>query len=748
MLKIQPVHPVGLLALTVAAALLAGAGAPQDRETLGTTSLADTNGCLDGGTASLQGVDTSSGQGSAVWSEAKSAGVDWVIMKATQGTYDDDSAFAGNWAAAKTAGVVRGAYHFFDPTLDGGAQADYFLAAVGPLDAEDLSPALDVECPTGPTDDCLGFSGGTGVAPAADFRARMLQWLTAVEYATGRKPLVYTYPSFFAGTGSAGTGTNVDTTGLEAYPLWIASYSGTSCFDIPAPWSRAALWQYDDGEDGGVRGIGQVDVDRTVSSIDELTGWPAIKHASRADIDGDGKADLCGRDASGITCALAAASGGFGAPFAGPAWSDANGWMAPRYASTIQFADINGDGKADACGRAGARVTCVLSNGSGFGAPVPGPSWSDAAGWSLPEYYATVQLADVNGDGKSDVCGRSPAGITCALSSGTAFGTPFAGPAWSDADGWNVPNRYRTIRFADIDGDGRADVCGRSADGVHCAASTGSGFGPDIAGPAWTDAVGWGRAAYASTLQLADIDGDGRADVCARGAAGIECALSTGTGFAPEFAGPAWGDAAGWSAPAYYATIVFPDLDGDGRSDVCGRAPSGMTCALSTGSGFGAPFAGPSWSDAAGWNQAHYYGTIGAGDVDGDGKDDLCGRDSVGVTCALSAGGSFGATVTGPAWSDATWGLAPYWATVVPVGRARSGATRSDGGASVSGGGGVSVDASASLSVSAEASIAGAESAACACRTVRARSSLSGAPIALTALALSFARRRRTRRRA
>jgi MYXO-CTERM domain-containing protein len=668
-------------------------------------------------------------------------------MKATQGNYDDDSAFAGNWTGAKAAGVVRGAYHFFDPTLDGGAQAQYFLTAIGPLDAEDLSPMLDVECPTGPTDDCLGFSGGTGVTDAADFRARLLDWMTTVEYATGRKPMIYTYASFFAGTGVAGTGTNVDTTGFDAYPLWIASYSGTSCFDIPPPWTVAALWQNDDN--GTFNGIsGQVDVDRSIASLDELTGWPAIKHSSRADINGDGKADLCGRDPTGVVCALATGSG-FGAPFAGPAWSDANGWTSPRYASTMQLADINGDGKADACGRADAGITCVLSTGSAFGTTITGPAWSDAAGWYLPQYYATVQFADVNGDGMSDVCGRGPLGVTCALATGTGFGTPFAGPAWSDAAGWNVPNRYRTIRFADIDGDGKADVCGRSSDGIHCAISSGTGFGASFSGPAWTDAVGWGTAAYASTIQLVDVDGDGKSDVCARAGAGITCALSTGTGFAPEFAGPAWSDTAGWGAPAYYATIVFPDLDGDGRSDVCGRSPTGMTCALSSGSAFGAPFAGPAWTDAVGWNQAHYYGTIGAGDVNGDGKDDLCARGAAGMTCAPSTGTSFGAEVTGPAWSDTTWGIAPYWATVATVGLAKRGGVLGDGGIAIDDGGtGVSLDGSlvpldGSLSASAQASISGAASAACSCRTAKSEASPFGAPFAGLALALAVARRRR-----
>ena len=740
MLELEEVRYAELpkrLAFAAAASLVAAcASEPRDRESTGVESSPLAEQCLpDGGPAPPHGIDVYSGNGPVDWPLAKTdGGITFAILKATQGTYDDDSAFEANWAAAKDAGVVRGAYHFFDPTEDGGTQAHYFLKQMGPLDAEDLSPILDIECPTDPvTPNCL-YTGASGAATGADIRARMLDWTSEVEAATGRKPIVYSGAYYF-------TGASIDTTGFDAFPLWLAAYPGpgVSCFAMPAPWTEAVMWQYSGS--GAMAGVtGEVDLDRLLVTIDEITGWPAIKHASRADVNGDGKADVCGRDPTGVVCATAT-SGGFGAPFAGPPWSDAEYWMPARYASTVQFADIDADGKSDDCARASTGITCALSTGSAFGTPFAGPAWSDAAGWKRPEYYATIQLADVNGDGKSDVCARGPAGITCATSSGTSFATPFAGPAWSDAAGWNVANQYRTIRFADIDGDGKSDVCGRSSDGMHCALSTGTGFGADFTGPAWSDAAGWGRAAYAATIQLADIDGDGKSDACGRSAAGITCALATGTGFGAPFAGPAWSDAAGWNVPMYYATIVFPDLDGDGKSDVCGRAPSGITCALSTGAAFGAAFAGPAWSDAEGWNEPRYFGTIGAGDIDGDGKDDLCARGAAGVTCAISTGTAFGAAITGPAWNDATWGVAPYWATVATVGHAkRAIPIESDGGPLVDSG---APPSDASTGIQVQASVAG--SAGCGCRAAKSDVAPFGAPLTLSAIGLALLRRKRRR---
>src|SRR5262245_40199490 len=85
----------------------------------------------------------------------------------------------------------------------------------------------------------------------------------------------------------------------------------------------------------------------------------------------------------------------------------------------------------------------------------------------------------------------------------------------------------------------------------------------------------------------ADLNGDGKADVCARGIAGVWCALSTvGSSSLISF-GPmtlwssVFSDAGGWRNNARNATIHYPDLNHDGRADICGRGPGGIWCAIS-----------------------------------------------------------------------------------------------------------------------------------------------------------------------
>src|SRR4051794_26081885 len=64
-------------------------------------------------------------------------------------------------------------------------------------------------------------------------------------------------------------------------------------------------------------------------------------------------------------------------------------------------------------------------------------TFDDAHSWNQPQYGTTMMFADINGDGRADVCGRGLAGIYCELSTGFGgFGALFlAHGAFSDANG-------------------------------------------------------------------------------------------------------------------------------------------------------------------------------------------------------------------------------------------------------------------------------------------------------------------------
>ncbi len=277
----------------------------------------------------VEGIDVYDGQGTIDWSKVAAHapadsgavsggssggenGYAFAFIKATQGNYNTQRRFAENWMNAKSAGLLRGAYHFFDPRVDGVEQADYFLAEVGE-DIGELPALLDIECPTSATEASASsnceYSGNSGWVDSSTLTQRVFEWLATVAARTGRKPIVYSYPSWFSAVG-------VTDPRLASYPLFIASPA--ACAAVPAPWTSAAFWQY--GSSELVPGI----VGRC--SLDRWTGDPAslkvFADAGLIAADGGGDAGRidAGADASSLVDGGASEAGssdaGTGAPLA------------------------------------------------------------------------------------------------------------------------------------------------------------------------------------------------------------------------------------------------------------------------------------------------------------------------------------------------------------------------------------------------------------------------------------------------
>ena len=344
----------------------------------------------------VDGVDLNpAGAGTLGWA---GSGKGFAIIKATQGTSYTDAEFAANWAALKSAGVVRGAYHFFDATVSGVDQANFFLKVVGTIEPGDLPPTLDIECPVAGQSDCLG-NGNSGAAPASQITQAMNDFLTTVKTATGLTPIVYSYGSWFSDNG-------VTTTGLESYPLWLADYSGTSCFEVPTPWTAATIWQYDSS--GTVSGV-NVDDDYFLGTAAQLATFTANGSLPIDGGAGDGGVDYgpCTVTATGATgicidTAQCASEGGT---------STANLCPGPANIECCTGIETKDAGAGDGGGSSGGKTDGGTAGDAG-GSSSGGHGNGDAGvGADAGAGDGDSGFGDANGDGPGQGCavGESPA---------------------------------------------------------------------------------------------------------------------------------------------------------------------------------------------------------------------------------------------------------------------------------------------------------------------------------------------------
>ncbi|NJP45467.1 choice-of-anchor D domain-containing protein [Actinacidiphila epipremni] len=213
------------------------------------------------------------------------------------------------------------------------------------------------------------------------------------------------------------------------------------------------------------------------------------------------------------------------------------------------------------------------------------------------------------------------------------------GPAWNAYDLVTSVSREMS--------DGTGTMVARDGSGVlWYYAGTGDPAAP-FAPKAWVG-TGWGQ--YTTLTGTGDLTGDGRADLIARDASGtLWLYPGTGSATAPFAArttiGPGWNQ---------YANLVGTgDLTGDGKPDLVARDASG-TLWLYQGTGSAAaPFAART-TIGPGWNM--FTALAATGDVTGDARPDLVGRDASGTLWLYQATGSAASpflprTSVGPGWN-------------------------------------------------------------------------------------------------
>lgn len=182
----------------------------------------------------VRGLDVSTYQNNVDWNQVAAAGYKFAITRINHGSVMDDT-FDANWAGIKEAGMLRGAYQYFEPGLDVPTQAQIVIDKIGMLGPGDLPAVIDVETTS-------------GVGPAA-VAAAVGEWLELVEAGTGKRPMIYTGKYFWQD--------NVGSDAFADYPLWHAQYPNAcqppssgppdgcgTCANIADQWSTWVFWQY------------------------------------------------------------------------------------------------------------------------------------------------------------------------------------------------------------------------------------------------------------------------------------------------------------------------------------------------------------------------------------------------------------------------------------------------------------------------------------------------------------------------
>ncbi|MDJ0917977.1 MAG: FG-GAP-like repeat-containing protein [Woeseiaceae bacterium] len=370
----------------------------------------------------------------------------------------------------------------------------------------------------------------------------------------------------------------------------------------------------------------------------------AIDDRLIADINGDGLVDIL---AFGETGTWRALSNGTGFDAAEQISTDfASGTTFNKDVQRRELANVGGNPAPDIVMFDTDGVYVALNDGSGnFGAATRWiENYGVDQGYLDFAVYPRV-LGEANGDSFADIFGYSADGVVIGVSNGnSAFTTPFAtvGTMGLNIGGWDADNP-RVV--GDINGDGLSELIGFGAAKTFIKVNEGNGtFSDSQSYPYMTTAQGYRVSRHPRFV--ADINADGFDDLLTYANAGTYQALSNGSEMdgALSQLSTAFGYDDGYRLGN--DERVLADINGDGFLDIVGfgpertNVPGGVYYILNTDNGgsFGPRV---KWLDEFATGLGNGYNNADnprlAGDVNGDGFDDLIIFDDSEVIVVFSA---------------------------------------------------------------------------------------------------------------
>ena len=172
----------------------------------------------------IRGVDVSSYQQNVDFAKLYDQGIEFVFIKATEGSSHQDPSFAEKWQHVQESNLLSGAYHYFSYKSSGASQAQNFINAVGDLSGR-LLPVVDLELTP---EEVINPPDKTEVVLS------LKAFLAVIEEEYNIKPILYSRQDYYE---------KYLAEDFSEYPRWVTNVFFPVFIEAGDNW---VIWQYND----------------------------------------------------------------------------------------------------------------------------------------------------------------------------------------------------------------------------------------------------------------------------------------------------------------------------------------------------------------------------------------------------------------------------------------------------------------------------------------------------------------------
>ena len=247
----------------------------------------------------------------------------------------------------------------------------------------------------------------------------------------------------------------------------------------------------------------------------------------------------------------------------------------------VVIADFDGDGRPDiATADLGIDSIAVIRNVSTSGTIVSG-SFSAAVKYQTGHGPVSIEAADVDGDGKTDIIVSNDSTTTISvLRNATTAAGSFTSSSFAAKVDFTAGSAPAEIKCADIDGDGKPDIIvansGSNTISVfHNTATSGS-----ISSSSFSPKVDFATGTTPESVAIADMDGDGKVDILVSNEGSGNLSIFRNMATSGTISGSSLAAAVSLTSDLFPLGVVVDDLDGDTKPDIVVANPGANTITI------------------------------------------------------------------------------------------------------------------------------------------------------------------------
>ena len=294
----------------------------------------------------------------------------------------------------------------------------------------------------------------------------------------------------------------------------------------------------------------------------------------------------------------------------------------------VQIGDLDGDGKPDLVVLNGGDGTVDVYRNLGTNGPLAVTSFAAPVVLTLAgggNSVSGLTLADLVGDGRLDiVVGGYSLNHIAIFQNFSSPGSLTTNSFGGEVD-FAVSGYPSSIAVADLDGDGKADIVTANQQGSSVSILKNLGASGTISAGSFAAPVNFATGPNPWNVFIADIDGDGKPDVVTldQGSASHKISILRNLGVVGNITTNSFAAAVDLAGADTGETLAVGDLDGDGKPDLVAGSYSGRTIAVYRNTSVPGSITTSSFAAPVVFALGASVHTVALGDLDGDGKVDV-----------------------------------------------------------------------------------------------------------------------------